>query len=457
MVIEYQMMDVERIRHQYEQQGYGFLFAYWHLLTFLEQEHLINQLNHINWRLLEKQKALLTQSPGSIVESFEPFADYAYTGNSLDTAEGKRRIQAGELGCLLLAGGQGTRLGFDKPKGCFPISVLQQKSLFQLCAEKVQAAGKQAERPLPLAVMTSPENDADTRNYFKDHHYFGLKPEQVSFYVQGTLPFLDQSGNLFLDTYSSIAKGPDGNGSSLKRFVESGIWEKWWTQGVRYLNTILVDNPLADPFDAELLGYHCRREADITLKCIEKLIPQEKVGIVVTSPNGCRVIEYSELPESEKQARSNDGRLQHRCANLSMFCFSMDFIKRTSVSDQMPLHTAWKASKYVDDKGAIHNAEKPNAWKFETYIFDVLQDTRKVNVLLFARGRCFAPLKNATGDCSPETVKQALLTRDREIIEEITGSKAPSAPIELSADFYYPTKELLAKWKGKSIPEGYIE
>jgi UDP-N-acetylglucosamine/UDP-N-acetylgalactosamine diphosphorylase len=351
-------------------------------------------------------------------------------------------LRSCKVGCLLLAGGQGTRLNHPGPKGTFPISPCKHKSLFQLCAEKVRAASSCAGLPLPLAIMTSPENDMETQHYFQSHAFFGLKEEQVSFFTQGTLPLLDSNGRLFLKTPYEVATGPDGNGNSFLSFAKSGLLEKWKNLEISTITVIPIDNPLADPFDAELIGSHSQRHNNITLKCTEKTDPEEKVGVIVKQDNRCKVIEYSEIPEKKKWAQRSDGKLKHCCANLSLFCFSLQFIDqmiRQNIS--LPLHKAWKAAHYVNHQGS--------SWKFETFIFDWLLYTDRVSALLYHRETCFAPLKNAEGTDSPETVRRALQNRDRAILQSLTGLPPPSFPFELSAEFYYPTSALKDKWKGK--------
>lgn len=433
------------------------IFRFWNQLSSQEHESLQSQLHHIDIPLLHRQKEQLLSHDTIVHEPIEPFLDFRYSGNHNDVEIGKTLIRSGEMGCLLLAGGQGTRLGFHHPKGMFPVSVIQHKSLFQLFAEKVVAAGKQVGRVLPFAIMTSPQNDAETRHFFEMHHYFGLNPKQVSFFMQGELPFLDATGHLFLETPSHIAVGPNGNGSCLSQFYKAGIWEKWHKEGVKFVNVVLIDNPLADPFDAELLGFHCRQQDEITLKCTEKRDAEEKVGVLIKQQGHPRVIEYSELSPHERNALSSDGGLKHRCANLSLFCFSMDFIRRTADKTQeMPLHCAWKASRCLDEVGQIIQPGHPNAWKFEMFIFDLLKYATGISALLYPRNQCFAPLKNKVGLDSLETVQEALQARDREIIKQITGHPAPAGEIELAADFHYPTPSLLAKWHHHKADSGYI-
>lgn len=434
------------------------VFRFWPALTEHQRMALENQLNQINILIFQRQKQLIQDPPDSTTDIFDPFDDFAFAGNLDNQMRGQQLIEQGRLGCLLLAGGQGTRLQYVKPKGTYPISVIKGKSLFQLCAEKVKAASQKAGLPLYLAIMTSPDNDEETRAFFQQHHFFDLDPSQVSFFIQDTLPFLDAKGELFLQTPWQIATGADGNGHSLLCFARSGILDRWIQQGIEYLHVILVDNPLADPFDAELLGFHQQQEADMTIKCTEKCKPEEKVGMLVKQNDHCKVIEYSEMLDKEKQERRLDGRLKHCCANLSLFCFSLSFIQKMVFTQQfLPLHKAWKAAQYVDEEGVSHLSAQPIAWKFETFIFDWLMYAQRVSALIYPREQCFAPLKNAKGADSPKTVCAALQQADRKIIQAITNLTPPDFPFELAAEFYYPTPDLLLKWKGKAVTTSYVE
>ena len=426
------------------------IFRFWKKLTADQQRALEAQLKEIQVDTLKQQKKLLQEAGLHDSGSIDPFDDFAFSGHPGNISIGQKLIRQGQIGCLLLAGGQGTRLQHPGPKGTYPISAVKHKTLFQLCAEKVQAASTWAGRPLQLAIMTSPDNDAETCAFFRQHAFFGLLPSQVSFFMQGSLPLLDAQGNMFLKTPSQIAAGADGNGNSLLCFAQSGLLEKWLSQGIKTMTIILVDNPLADPFDAELIGFHDQQRAEITLKCTEKTEPGEKVGVVVRQKERCTVVEYSEMPESEKNERRSNGKLKHCCANLSLFCLSLSFIQRiVSEGRSLPLHKAWKAAQFIDDKGVTHFPSQPMAWKFETFIFDWLWHAAKVSALIYPREECFAPLKNLSGHDSPETVRSALLQRDRAVLQVLTGQPSPEFPFELPAEFYYPVPSLCAKWKGR--------
>lgn len=434
------------------------IFNFWSDLSTDQKLDLEQQLIRIDLELLKMQKELLKQTMTLTEGNFESFNEFSFSGDKDNTLLGQKLIEEGRLGCLLLAGGQGTRLKHSGAKGTYPISIIKQKSLFELCAEKVAAASRQANRPLRLAIMTSPENDSETRDFFKEHHFFGLDPAQVSFFQQGVLPLLDADGKLFLKTPSQLNVGADGNGHALLCFAQSGILDEWMQQGIEYLHVILIDNPLADPYDAELLGFHFSQKSEMTLKCTEKTYPEEKVGLFVKQNDSCRVIEYSEMSQEEKFAYRPDGRLKHCCANLSLFCFSLSCVKHlTSTIQSLPLHKAWKATESIDSKGNFLPLDQPIAWKFETFIFDWLLYIEKVSALIYPREECFAPLKNYTGSDSPETVRQALQGRDRKIIETLTGVAAPEFSFELASDFYYPTEALRIKWKGRAVTSSYVE
>lgn len=425
------------------------LLNYYEELSDEQKNHLLTQIDHINLDILKLQQQLLQQTASQILPEILPFPNPPNSGNPADFDHGKKMIAQGLMGCLIVAGGQGTRLRIDGPKGIFPVSPYDHKSLFQLFCEKVAAAGRQAKRMLPLAIMTSPENHQATVAFFQEHHFFGLDPQQVSFFSQGALPMLDGSGNFFLKSKDTLATGPDGNGLALHHFFHSGVWSAWHEQGVRALNFIVIDNPLADPFDAELLGHHVRCHEDITIKCIARKHALEKVGVLAQSSLNTQtvVVEYSELPESLAGSTRPDGSLVFSCANISLFCFSMDFIKLAVQNPaSMPLHKAFKAVSYLDNSGQTQQALEPIAWKFETFIFDLLLQAKKVGALLYPRDQCFSPLKNYEGNDSIATVRQALINNDRRVFEEVTGLPSEKEVHDIPQDFYYPTPEFLKKW-----------
>jgi len=431
------------------------LLSHWHTLTSTEKESLSRQISELDVQTFHAQRETIINPKEDTTLFLSAFQDYEEAGSREDFKLGRDLIEEGRVGCLIVAGGQGSRLGYEGPKGLYPVTVIKEKSLFQLFTERVVAAGKQLNRKLLLAIMTSSVNHAETIKYFEENHYFGLDKEQIYFFSQLDLPFLDAQGNLFLESPSKIAAGPDGNAASLKHFVETNIWADWYAKGVRYLNYVHIDNALADPYDAELIGYHERQQSDLVIKCIKRNDPLEKVGVILKNHGKVQVIEYSEITDDERLARDSEGNLKHLCANISMFSFKMDFVKR--IVDQyyvdFPFHKAWKSVKYLEVNGQTVTSARPQAWKFEKFIFDLLPYATDVKALLYHREDCFAPLKNATGADSITDVKKALQKFDQKTFRNLTGTLVEEeAVFELDPQFYYPTSHLLRNWKGKAVP-----
>ncbi len=313
----------------------------------------------------------------------DPYSSYIEEKGPEVEALGKELLRAGKAACLIAAGGQGTRLGFPGPKGC--LEVAPGLSIFSLFASKVLRASLEAGRDLSVAFMTSLENHNETVAFFKKHDYFGLKSSQVSFFIQGQLPILDDEG------MPLGVSGPNGNGAALFDLYESGIARAWQDLGVEHVVFVQIDNPLADPFDPILLGRHVKERADATLKAILREDPEEKVGVVVKQEGKVAVVEYNEIDHGQQSARDAAGKLLHPCANISFFAFSMEFIVRLNVEHawkKMPLHIAHKRIPQADDRWGN---------KFEYFIFDVLTFSQKTSVIVAPRRSCFSPIKDPEG------------------------------------------------------------
>lgn len=367
----------------------------------------------------------------------KPVKAAAHAGDPELTDLGWKLLGEGKMATIVLAGGMGTRLGFPHPKGLFPVSPVKHKSLFQLLAEKTVAASKKAGHQLLLAIMTSPENRAETEAYFDRHERFGLASAQLHFFNQGERRLEDEAG---------LPAGPlvsDGNGAVFQRFVESGLWKNWSDRGVSFLNIVLVDNPLADPWDANLLGFHQSRALEATVKCTLRASEHEKVGLIVLQDEKIKVIEYSEISDAERLKRDERGGLFYPYANLSLFCLSMPFVKRLSECE-FPWHRAKKPSS-VEPGSPVY-------WKKERFIFDLLSFTQKAELLVYPREECFSSLKNSAGADSPDTVRRDLELADLRLISQLTGRKVDRHPFELSAAFHYPVPEFIRYWSGRAVP-----
>lgn len=339
-----------------------------------------------------------------------------------------------KMGCLILAGGQASRMGIDCPKGVLPVTLVKQKSLFQVFLEKAKAAALRENAPLHIAIMTSPLNHQQTYDFLKKHLFFGFPEEQISFFQQTMLPFEDRKG------HPLPMSGPDGNGNALKRFYEAGIWDKWHALGIECVNVIPVDNPLADPFDAKVAF----KGEDVIIKAILRRSTEEKVGVLVKERGKVKVLEYTELPPEVKMDTT-----RFSFANSGLYCFSMSFIERVHATS-ITLHRQEKTVKFQGNLLEIY--------KYENFIFDLIPYASKVKILFCSREQIFAPLKNLEGEASPQEVHKALLQSDFNVFAQISGTLPNRKRIfELDPQFYYPTQELINLWKGRTLPpESYI-
>ncbi len=375
-------------------------------------ERLRSHLNHHSEKIpLQKVETTLTLSASYLKKGIEA-------------------LKKGEVATVVLAGGMGTRLKFPYPKGLYPISVVRKKTLFQLIAEKTLAASKAYGKELPIAFMTSHQNHAETVAYFKEHADFGIHP---LFFTQDDLPFLDKSGNPIKQGFDYV-KGPDGNGRLFEHLAKASLLDKWEKEGIKYINVILIDNPLADPFDPYLIGALIETKDEVVFKAVKKESPEEKTGTFVKAKGRLKVVEYTEMEENEKAL--------HLYASISLFAITLPFAKKVAAIT-FPLHIALKP--------ALPSSKEPDSYKFETFIFDLLDYAEKADILEYPREEAFAPLKNSIGPDSPTTVGRALENLDRRILSQITGHRITNQPLELDAQFHYPTKELLERWKNKDV------
>lgn len=316
-----------------------------------------------------------------------PFSEFDRAGSKSDYTLGKTLIAEGKVACVILAGGQGSRMKLKIPKGMVTLPSDPSKTLFHVFCEKVQKASAQAGRSLHLAIMTSPLNDQQTKEYFDSVAFFGLPRSHCHFFEQGMLPLLDLSDRWILEAPGKVLAGPNGNGYVLHRLYESGLFKKWQADGVEYVSVIVVDNPLADPFDPELIGYHARTQNEVVMKAVMKANAEEKMGVIVRCQGKARVVEYSEMKPSDSIMRDEKGELLFALGNTSLFSFRMDFIRRIAENSScvLPWHIAQKEA--YTPQGAV------SVKKYEAFIFDVLNYANSVGVLLYPRQEIFAPLK----------------------------------------------------------------
>lgn len=346
----------------------------------------------------------------------DPDALIALPRDEADRERDRRARQAGEallregaVAAVLLAGGQGTRLGFDGPKGLFPFAPITGRTLFSHHAATIGAL-RARYGSLPWYVLTSPANDDQTRRAFADNAEYGLEPGSVRLVVQGTLPAVDRgTGRILLDRPDHLALSPDGHGGLLSALAASGALDQMEREGVRTIFTFQVDNPLARVCRPEVLGHHALAGADMASVVVRKVGPEEKMGVIARVDGRTTVVEYSDLPDELAHERDAEGELVYWAGSIAMHCIQVDFARRlTEGGLRLPYHHALKKVPHVDADGRRVEPDAPNAVKFETFIFDALPFADRTVTVESARADEFSPIKNAEGPDSPATARRDL-------------------------------------------------
>lgn len=346
-------------------------------------------------------------------------------------AAGESLLAAGKVAAFTVAGGQGSRLGFEGPKGMFPAGAVTGKTLFQFFAEGLRAAAKKYGAVVPWYIMTSPLNHEATVAYFESNGYLGLDRKNVMFFPQGVMPSFEMgTGKILLAGKGEIATNPDGHGGSLKALFTSGAIDDMRRRGVEHISYFQVDNPLVRVVDPVFLGLHAiaaESSGEMSSKMIPKTGPEEKLGVFCSVNGKIEIIEYSDLPRELAEQRLADGGLRFVAGSIAVHVMSVEFVARlnTDRAFSLPYHRAEKKIPHIDlGTGKQVQPEKNNGVKLERFVFDALPLCRRSIVYETSRAEEFAPIKNATGVDSVESSK-AIQTERAARWLEAAGVKVP--------------------------------
>jgi UDP-N-acetylglucosamine/UDP-N-acetylgalactosamine diphosphorylase len=375
-------------------------------------------------------------------------------------ARGMQAFRRGEVAFLVVAGGQGTRLGFDYPKGMFPIGPVSKKPLFQVHAEKVLALRRRFGAAIVFLIMTSPATDAATREFFGQHQNFGLPEKDVWYFCQGTMPALDlATGRLLLEGPGRLCLSPNGHGGTVTGLADSGFLDRLEEHGVRTISYFQVDNPLTNLADYLFLGRHLAEDAEVSSKVLPKTGPLEKVGNFLLIDGRCSMIEYSDLPPTWAHETDERGQLTFWAGNPAIHLFDVAFLRKiTQHADRLPWHLAKKKVAHLHESGEIVTPTSENALKFERFIFDVLPHAERWTVLATPRHEEFAPVKNKDEDqvdC-PATARQmmnnlaAQWLRQARVEVPVDAQGNATINLEISPLYALDAEELRSKVKGIS-------
>ncbi len=452
--------DLENAQKLLKKHSQSHLLAFWDRLNAPQRQALLAQIQLLNFAKIDDWVAKYVKKCDfpAIPASFTP-APY-YGVSPADTQQkrkyaaaidlGRRLISAGKVAAFVVAGGQGTRLGFTGPKGDFPVSPVKNKTLFQIFAETIAAVSKKYNAVCPWYIMTSPLNDAQTKKIFRSNDYFGLNEKDTLLFQQGTLPNFSFDGKILLADEATIACSPDGHGGSLKALSESGAISDMKNRGIELISYFQVDNPLVNIFDPLFIGLHALDKAEMSSKAVIKTGPKERVGNFCLVDGKVTVIEYSDLPDSEASKRNPDGSLMFELGSIAIHIINTSFVERLIGGEpvesnaggfSLPLHRAVKKIPHIDASGNHIEPAEPNGIKLESFVFDALPRASNSIILETLRSEEFAPVKNETGPDSIETSKKLMIARAASWLESAglaipkKPDKSPDCVIEIAPSF----------------------
>lgn len=375
-----------------------------------EKKHkMIQQIKNIDF---DQVTELMNVSKRSIKKPDGRITNIEYTDKSKLSKEeyqklydlGKKPIEEGKYAIVTMAGGQGTRLGYVAPKGTFKIGGGIEKSLFEALSDTIKEAREKFHTRIPWYIMTSRENNNATEKFFEKNDFFGLPYEEVKFFKQGELPMIDTNGKMMLDEAGLIKLASDGHGGVFGALERNGYLEDMITRGIEWVFISGVDNVLAGLVDPIAVGLAIKEGTLATGKSVVKRGPAEPVGVFCKRDGRPSVIEYTEITEEMANERDEKGELVYGESHILTNLFHINALKNIA-HNQLPYHKAFKKAKYMNENGEIIQAEKPNAYKYESFIFDAFESLENMSILRVKREDEFAPLKNAEGEDSPDTAR----------------------------------------------------
>ncbi|XP_018588375.2 UDP-N-acetylhexosamine pyrophosphorylase-like protein 1 [Scleropages formosus] len=433
------MMDtvsVDELRRHLDEAGQSHLLRFWDELAPEERQRFLAELSQLDSAELRDhcRRAVEAARRGSDphewpplrMEPVPPEAVGRVKGCDRSTLEeweleGLLQISHGHVGALLLAGGQGTRLGVPYPKGMFSVGLPSGKTLYQIQAERLRRVEQLAEAQhgtkctIPWYIMTSEFTLEPTMRFFKDNSFFNLDPSSVVMFEQRMIPAVAFDGKVILEKKNKIAMAPDGNGGLYQALLENKILEDMERRGVQYLHVYCVDNILVKMADPVFVGFCVKKGADCGAKVVEKAYAAEPVGVVCRVDGVCQVMEYSEVPPEVAEQRGPSGELIYSAGNICNHFFTLEFLSEVSQKFHRKLkqHVAIKKVPFVDLEGNLVKPTKPNGIKMEKFVFDVFQFSRNFVMFEVAREEEFSPLKNADGAPldTPTTARRSLLAQ----------------------------------------------
>jgi UDP-N-acetylglucosamine/UDP-N-acetylgalactosamine diphosphorylase len=456
----------KQYRRKLDRHGQSHLLAFWGELDSRQRAQLLDDLDQIDLdhcaalidRLVRRRPNLHSAA------SLEPVVPWPATAGPEEEKlyrsaqrTGEEALRAGKVAAFTVAGGHGTRLGYDGPKGAFEISPIRSACLFQLFAEYLRRVEQRFGRRPRWYIMTSPSNHAATLEVFERHGFFELPPDELMFFPQGQMPAFLPDGKIALAEKHRLALSPDGHGGSFRALAASGALDDMRERGIEHISYFQVDNPLVKPVDPLFIGLHVETGSEMSSKAVSKAHDLERVGNFCLADGRLTVIEYSDLPDELAHARNPDGTRRFDAGSIAIHVLSRTFVERLTHSDgaeRLPWHRAEKKVALIDAAGQRVVPDAPNAIKLEMFVFDAIALAHKPLVMYTRRTEEFSPVKNAEGTDSPATARRDLVGRAARWLETCgcqvprDAGGEPDLPIEISPAFALDADDLRERLVG---------
>ncbi len=424
------------------------------------RERFESQLGSIDWELLARLiESASGDRPCGMWDESEMDVDLPFVVRQPEAeaeaeaagVRGEQLLAEGRVGVVTVAGGRGSRLGSGAPKGLLSVMPVSGGTLFEHFAAAIHERTRRAGRPIPWLVMTSPATDAATREYFGDQQFFGLDPDHVVLFEQGTMPAVDvATGRVLLSEPGRVASSPDGHGGLVEAMRRAELFGWLSNRGVDTLFYHQVDNPAVLPPDPRLLGWHDLKASQMTTRVVGRRSADERVGVVVVAEGRTRVVEYIDLSKSAAAATDQAGRLKLWAGNIAVHVLDCSFLERAADSNRLPWHRVRRSVGQAVGQAGV------TAWQFERFVFDLLVEAETGLVVEGVRSRDFLPVKQASGDDSLESARSGLIRLHRGWLEAAGGRVGASAVIEISPGWALSAEDVARRVGSDDVFEGSV-
>ncbi len=398
-------MTLEQAKEKIAKYGQEHVLKYYDEISAEEKQTLLGQIEAVDMSILEscKHREELARK-GVITPLAAMQLDEIEANKESFTATGLEEIRQGRVGAVLLAGGMGTRLGSDNPKGMYNVGVTRELYIFECLFNNLMDVVKQAGAWVHMFIMTSDKNNDVTVAFLKEHKYFGYNEEYVHFFEQEMAVATDYEGKIYLEEKGKLSTSPNGNGGWFVSMKTAGLLDLVHKEGIEWINVFSVDNVLQRIADPCFIGATIQRNCSVGSKVVRKSSPDEKVGVMCLEDGKPSIVEYYELTDEMKNAKDEKGDPAYNFGVILNYLFKEKDLEKI-IENNLPLHVVEKKIPYMNEAGELVKPETPNGYKYETLVLDMIHQMDNCLPFEVVRGKEFAPIKNKEGVDSVDTAR----------------------------------------------------